>query len=106
MTGTMTRRAWATRAATLALAGLGGLTAGVQAQTTTAGGEVTKLDKAGKRITIKHGEIKNLDMPPMTMTFRVRDAKLLDGLAVGDRVRFAADRIDGQYTVTALSKAP
>ncbi len=102
MTGTMTRRAWTAAALVLALAS----GAGVQAQTTTAGGEVTKLDKAGNRITLRHGEIKNLDMPPMTMTFRVRDPKLLDGVAVGDRVRFAADRIDGQYTVTALTKAP
>ena len=69
-------------------------------------GEVTKLDMAGGRITLKHGEIRNLDMPPMTMTFRARDAKLLDGVNVGDRVRFAADRIDGQYTLTALTKAP
>ncbi|MDO9075748.1 MAG: copper-binding protein [Rubrivivax sp.] len=87
----------------LALAGLAG---SAQAQTTTAGGEVTKLDKVASRVTLRHGEIKNLDMPPMTMTFRVRDAKLLDGLAVGDRVRFAAERIEGQYTVTALTKAP
>ena len=103
MTRTMTRRSWTTAAVLLALAGLA---AGVQAQTTTAGGEVTKLDKVANRVTLKHGEIKNLDMPPMTMTFRVRDAKLLDGLAVGDRVRFAAERIDGQYTVVALTKAP
>jgi Cu(I)/Ag(I) efflux system periplasmic protein CusF len=103
MTRTMTRRSWTTAAVLLALAGLG---AAVQAQTATAGGEVAKLDKPGKRITLKHGEIKNLDMPPMTMSYRVRDAMLLEGLAVGDRVRFTAERIDGQYTVTALSKAP
>lgn len=76
------------------------------AQAATAAGEVTKLDKAGGRITLKHGELKALDMPPMTMSFRVRDAKLLDGVAVGDRVRFTAEKLDGQYTVTALSKAP
>ena len=60
---------------------------------------------AAGRITLKHGEIRNLDMPPMTMAFRVRDAKLLDGVTVGDRVRFVAERVDGQYTVTALSKS-
>ena len=76
------------------------------AQAATAGGEVTKLDKAGGRVTLKHGELKGLDMPPMTMIFRVRDAKLLDGVAVGDRVRFTAEKLDGQYTVTALAKAP
>jgi Cu/Ag efflux protein CusF len=76
------------------------------AQTPTAAGEVTKLDKAGGRITLKHGEIKNLDMPPMTMVFRVRDPRLLDGVAVGDRVRFTAEKIDGNYTVTSIAKAP
>jgi len=76
------------------------------AQATTAGGEVVKVDKAAGRITLKHGEIRNLDMPPMTMSYRVREPKLLDGVAAGDRVRFVAERVDGQYTVTALSKAP
>jgi Cu/Ag efflux protein CusF len=90
------------------LTGLAGLllAASVLAQASTAGGQVTKVDKAGGRVTIKHGEIKNLDMPPMTMSFRVGDPKMLDGVAVGDRVRFVAERVDGQYTVTALSKAP
>jgi Cu/Ag efflux protein CusF len=82
----------------LALSGL--------AQTPTVAGEVTKLDKAGGRITLKHGEIRNLDMPPMTMAYRVRDRKMLDDVAVGDRVRFAVERIDGQYTVVMISKAP
>jgi Cu/Ag efflux protein CusF len=76
------------------------------AQTPTVSGEVTKVDPAAGRVTIKHGEVKKLDMPPMTMTYRVRDPKLLDGLAAGDRVRFAPERVDGQYVVTALSKAP
>jgi Cu(I)/Ag(I) efflux system protein CusF len=76
------------------------------AQAPMANGEVTKLDKANARITLKHGEIKSLDMPPMTMTYRVRSPQLLEGVAVGDRVRFTAERIDGNYTVTALSKAP
>lgn len=74
------------------------------AQAAAATGEVTKLDKAAGRVTLKHGEIKNLDMPPMTMVFRVRDAKLLEPLAVGDRVRFEAEKIDGQYTLTSISK--
>jgi Cu/Ag efflux protein CusF len=82
------------------------LSATAWAQTPTATGEVTKLDKAGGRITLKHGEIKSLDMPPMTMVFRVRDARLLDGVAVGDRVRFTAEKIDGNYTVTSIAKAP
>ncbi|MBL8286847.1 MAG: copper-binding protein [Rubrivivax sp.] len=70
-----------------------------------ASGEVTKIDKAGSRIELKHGEIKALDMPPMRMVWRVRDAKMLDGLAVGDKVRFTGEKIGGQYTVTAIAKA-
>ena len=82
------------------------LVLGVWAQTPTATGEVTKLDKAGGRVTLKHGEIKNLDMPPMTMVYRVSNPRLLDELAVGSRVRFTAEKVDGQYTVTSVSKAP
>ena len=69
-------------------------------------GEVTKLDKAGGRVTLKHGEIKNLDMPPMTMVFRVSDPTLLDNLAVGSRIRFTADRVNGQYVLTSVLIAP
>jgi Cu/Ag efflux protein CusF len=76
------------------------------AQAPMATGEVTKLDKSGARITLKHGEIKHLDMPPMTMVYRVRPPQLLNDVAVGDRVRFAVERVDGNYTITALSKAP
>ncbi len=64
--------------------------------------EVRKVDKAQGKVTLKHGEIKNLDMPPMTMVFRVKDAKMLDGLAEGTKVKFAAEKIDGQYTVTEI----
>ena len=76
------------------------------AQAPMATGEVTKLDKSGGRVTLKHGEIKHLDMPPMTMVYRVRPPQLLNDVAVGDRVRFAVERVDGNYTITALSKAP
>ena len=76
------------------------------AQTPSVDGEVTKIDLAQARVTLKHGEIKNLDMPPMTMVFRVANPKLLDRLAVGDKVRFAAEKLNGSYTVTALVKAP
>ena len=75
------------------------------AQTPTTDGEVTKIDKAQARITLRHGEIKNLEMPAMTMSFRLADPKLLDRLAVGDRVRFTADKIGGNYTVTTIVKA-
>ncbi len=76
-----------------------------QAQGTPVAGEITKLDKAAGRITIKHGEIKNLDMPPMTMVFRVREPKLLEGVAVGDRVTFTAEKLEGNFTVTTLARS-
>jgi Cu/Ag efflux protein CusF len=66
--------------------------------------EVRKVDKAQGKLTLKHGEIKKLDMPAMTMVFKVRDPKMLDGLNVGDKIKIDADKVDGQYTVTALSK--
>jgi len=75
------------------------------AQTPAVSGEVIKLDKLTSRITLKHGGIKNLDdMPPMTMVFRARDPKMLDAVAVGDKVRFSAEKIDGNFTVTSLTK--
>ena len=81
-------------------------TATAQAQAPTAAGEVVKIDKAGLRLTLKHGGLKHLDMPAMTIAFRVRDAQLLSDLQVGDRVRFVAERVDGQFTVTQIFKAP
>ena len=77
----------------------------VGAQETTKA-EVTKVDKASLRVTLKHEGVKSLDMPPMTMAFRVSSPHLLDDLAAGNRVRFTAERIGGVYTVTSISKAP
>lgn len=68
--------------------------------------EVRRVDKEGLRLTLKHGEIKSLDMPAMTMAFRVRDKATLDGLNVGDRVRVQVLRESGQFVVVALRRAP
>ena len=65
-------------------------------------GEVRKIDKGQGKITLKHGEIKNLDMPPMTMVFKVKDTALLDRVQQGDRVGFTAEKIGGEYTVTGV----
>ena len=72
--------------------------------TPRADGEVRKIDKEQNKITLKHGEIKNLDMPPMTMVFRVKEAALLDQVKEGDKIRFTADRVGGQFTVTSIEK--
>lgn len=66
--------------------------------------EVRKIDKAQGRLTLAHGEIKNLDMPAMTMVFRVADPAMLDKVAVGDKVRFQAEKVNGQFTVTQIAK--
>ncbi len=68
-------------------------------------GEVRKIDKEAKKITLKHGEIKNLDMPGMTMVFLVKDAALLDKVKAGDKVTFTAEKADGAIVVTAIEAA-
>ena len=67
--------------------------------------EVRKVDKAAGKITLKHGEIRNLDMPPMTMVFQVKDKAVLDTLKQGDKVKFTADKVNGAYTVTRIEPA-
>lgn len=67
-------------------------------------GEVRKVDKDSKKITVKHGEIKNLGMPPMTMVFQVKDPAMLDQVKAGDKVKFQAEKAGGQYTVTNIQK--
>lgn len=68
-------------------------------------GEVRKVDKENKKITLKHGPIKSLDMPPMTMVFQVSDAALLDKVQAGDKIRFAAIDNAGKLTVTRIEPA-
>lgn len=72
----------------------------------TSEAEVRKVDTAAGKITLKHGEIKNLDMPPMTMVFQARDPALLTKVKAGDKVRFTADKLNGAYTVLSLEPAP
>jgi Cu(I)/Ag(I) efflux system protein CusF len=67
--------------------------------------EVRKVDMDAKKITLKHGQIANLDMPPMTMVFTVKDPALLQKVKQGDKVRFSADKINGVYTVTQIETA-
>jgi len=65
-------------------------------------GEIRKVDKDAKKLTIRHGPLENLNMPAMTMVFQVKDQSMLDGVKAGDKVRFSADKIGGAYTVTHL----
>ena len=70
-----------------------------------ADGEVRKIDLGAKKITIKHGEIKNLDMPPMTMVFQVKDPALLEKVKVGDKVQFTVENANGAMTVLTIEPA-
>ena len=70
-----------------------------------ASGEVKKVDKDAGKITIKHGPLTNLEMPAMTMVFRVKDPVTLDQVTVGDKIGFVAERINGAITVTKLEPA-
>jgi Cu/Ag efflux protein CusF len=65
-------------------------------------GEVRKIDISAKKITLKHGEIKNLDMPPMTMVFQVKDPAMLDKVKVGDKVQFTVESANGAMTVLTI----
>jgi Cu(I)/Ag(I) efflux system periplasmic protein CusF len=80
------------------------LPASAMAQPVPADGQVTKVDVAAGKITLKHGPIKNLDMDAMTMVFRVKDAAMLSAVKAGDRVRFEAERVDGAITLTKIEK--
>lgn len=104
------------RAAALALAALAGGPALAQhsghdhaqqmaAAADTAEGEIKKVDKDGKKLTIKHGELKNMGMGAMTMVFRVKDPAMLDQVKAGDKVKFTVEKVNGALTVTALGGA-
>ncbi|CAN5135403.1 copper-binding protein [soil metagenome] len=68
-------------------------------------GEIRKIDKEQGKLTLRHGPIANLDMPGMTMVFKVADPKMLEDLREGDKVKFAAERVNGAITVTAIEPA-
>ncbi len=65
-------------------------------------GEVRKVDKENKKFTLKHGEIKNLEMPGMTMVFQVKDPAMLDMVKLGDMVMFEAEKANGAMVVTDI----
>ena len=65
-------------------------------------GEVRKVDKENKKVTLKHGVIKNLDMPGMTMVFQVKDAAMLDSIKAGDKIKFKAEQAGSAIVVTDI----
>lgn len=69
-------------------------------------GQVTKVDASAHKITLKHGPLKKFDMDePMTMVFRAQDPVMLKAVKVGDKVKFDAEKINGQFTLTKIEKA-
>jgi Cu/Ag efflux protein CusF len=64
--------------------------------------EIRKIDLENKKVTLKHGEIKNLDMPGMTMVFQIKDAAMLEKVKAGDKVKFTADKVNGAFTVMSI----
>lgn len=76
-----------------------------QAPANLADGTVKKVDQALGKLTLQHGPLENLGMPAMTMVFRVKDAAWLGQVKAGDRIRFAAEKLNGAYTVTQIEKA-
>lgn len=79
--------------------------AAAPATTSLTEGEVRKVDKESNKMTIRHGPIENLGMPPMTMVFQVKDPSLLDKVKVGDKIRFSAEKAGNTYTVTGVEQA-
>lgn len=67
-------------------------------------GEVRKVNKEAGTVTIKHGPIPKLDMPPMFMAYHVKDKAMLDHLKPGDKISFDVERVNGKYTVTGLKQ--
>ncbi len=68
-------------------------------------GEIRKVDKDTKKLTIKHGPIQNLEMPAMTMVFQVKDSQVLDQVKTGDKVKFTVEKASGAYVVTHIEVA-
>jgi len=68
-------------------------------------GEVTKVDASAGKITIKHGPLEKFDMDSMTMVFRANDPGMLEQVKPGDKIKFEADKVNGQFTVMKIEKA-
>ncbi len=92
-------------AALLATATLASTVVLAQTAPDMATGEVKKIDKEAQKITLKHGEIKNMEMPPMTMVFKALNPTLLDQVKVGDKVNFSAEKRDGAIVITTIEVA-
>jgi Cu(I)/Ag(I) efflux system periplasmic protein CusF len=73
-----------------------------QAQAQPVEGEITRINKEGQKLSIRHGPLPHLDMPAMYMVYAVKDPALLDKVKVGSKITFVADKIDGTFTVLSI----
>jgi Cu(I)/Ag(I) efflux system protein CusF len=92
-------------ASTVFAQSIGGSTPAARTATDMIDGEVRKIDKGTRTITLRHGEIKPLNMPPMTMVFEAKEPAMLDKVKVGDKVKFKAANVGGTFTVTEIEAA-
>jgi Cu/Ag efflux protein CusF len=83
-----------------------GAAAATDPATELAEGEIRRIDRDQRKMTLRHGELRSLDMPPMTMVFQLADPTWAEQFKVGDKIRFAAEKINGAYTVVKIEKAP
>jgi Cu(I)/Ag(I) efflux system protein CusF len=67
--------------------------------------KVEKVDESANKVTLDHAAIPGLDMPALTMVYKVQDSKMLKSVKTGDKVKFNIERINGQLTVTKIDKA-
>ena len=68
-------------------------------------GEVRRVDKEAKKITLRHGPIPNLDMPAHSMVLQVRDPAMFERVKVGDKVKFEVQKVDGAFVLVSIEKA-
>ncbi len=84
---------------------MGDMKPGGPASVDSVDGEVRRVDKATGKVTLRHGELKQFEMPPMTMVFEVSDKAMLDSVKAGDKVKFKVINKDGKMIVTEMKPA-
>ncbi len=76
------------------------------AQSDLIDGQVMKVDQSAGKVTIKHGPAKKLGMENgMTMVYKAQDPAMLKAVKAGNKIKFDAEQVNGQYTVTKIDKA-
>jgi len=76
------------------------------AQNARTEGEVRKVDREAQKVTIRHGPMREFDMPAMTMVFRVKEPAMLDRLKAGDRIASTTEKLGGAFTVMSFEPLP